>query len=109
MAYCAFAPSAPPQYSELKMTLYTNKEVYRSGPDQNGVTITERSNMGTTWVFSWPVADGPTPDANIVGQLQGTSVQVANTPVVVYHYSLGLVFEDKRFMRLLHPINLPKA
>ncbi|CAD6252399.1 unnamed protein product [Miscanthus lutarioriparius] len=97
MAYSATAPCAAAQYSELKMTLYTNKEVYYSGPDNNGVTIIDGSKMGTTWVFSWPVADGATPDANIVGHLQGTGVQVANTPNLVYHYSLGLVFEDKRF------------
>jgi len=97
MAYSATAPCAAAQYSELKMTLYTNKEVYYSGPDNNGVTIIDGSKMGTTWVFSWPVADGATPDANIVGHLQGTGVQVANTPNLVYHYSLGLVFEDKRW------------
>uniref|UniRef100_K3Z295 Dirigent protein n=3 Tax=Setaria italica TaxID=4555 RepID=K3Z295_SETIT len=80
--------------SELKMTLYI-KEVY-DGPDTNGVTIISRAKMGTTWVFSWLVTDGPGPDANIVGHMQGTSVQVANTPDV-YQYSLGLVFGDKRF------------
>ncbi|XP_066381453.1 uncharacterized protein, partial [Miscanthus floridulus] len=97
MAYCAIAPRAPPQYRELKMTLYTNKEVY-SGPNTNGVTTTSGSKMGTTWVFSWPVADGPGPDANIVGHLQGTGVQVAHTPNLVFHYSLGLlVVVDQRF------------
>ena len=97
MAYCAITPCALPLNSELKMTLYTNKEVYHSGPDKNGVTTTEGSNiMGKTEVYSWPVADGATPDANIVGHLQGTSVQVADSPARVFHYSLGLVFEDER-------------
>jgi len=66
------------------MTPYTNKEVY-SGPNTNGVTTTSGSKMGTTWVFSWLVADGPGPDANIVGHLQGTGVQVAHTPNLVFH------------------------
>jgi hypothetical protein len=69
-----------PVQSELKMTLY-NKEVY-AGPDINGVTIINRQPMGTTWVFSWPVTDGPAANANIVGHLQGTGVQVANNPKV---------------------------
>ncbi|KAG2559197.1 hypothetical protein PVAP13_8NG293484 [Panicum virgatum] len=84
-----------PVHSELKMTLY-NKEVY-AGPDINGVAIINRQPMGTTWVFSWPVTDGPGPSAKIVGHLQGTGVRVANTPNNVWHYSLGLVFRDKRF------------
>ncbi|KAG0530980.1 hypothetical protein BDA96_05G234500 [Sorghum bicolor] len=97
MAYCEMAPCALAQHSELTMTLYTNKEVY-SGPDQNAATNTEGSTiMGRTQVYSWPVADGATPDANIVGHLQGTSVQVAKSPAAVYHYSLGLVFSDERF------------
>jgi hypothetical protein len=70
-----------PVQSELKMTLY-NKEVY-AGPDINGVTIINRQPMGTTWVFSWPVTDGPAANANIVGHLQGTGVQVANNPKVI--------------------------
>ncbi|RLM69689.1 uncharacterized protein C2845_PM17G14630 [Panicum miliaceum] len=85
-----------PVQSELKMTLY-NKEVY-AGPDINGLrTTTGIQTMGTTWVFSWPVTDGPGPSAKIVGHLQGAGVQVANTPNYVWHYSLGLVFRDKRF------------
>ncbi|XP_004975005.2 uncharacterized protein LOC101786391, partial [Setaria italica] len=84
-----------PVQSELKMTLY-NKEVY-AGAGINGVTVINKEPMGTTWVFSWPVTDGPGTNANIVGHLQGTGVQVANTPNYVWHYSLGLVFGDKRF------------
>jgi hypothetical protein len=80
--------------TELKLTLY-NREVY-SGSDINGVKIIEKDPMGTTWVFSWPVTDGQGTDANVVGLLQGTGVQVANSPNYVYHYSLGLVFGDKR-------------
>jgi len=84
-----------PVQSELQMTLY-NKEVY-SGRDINGVKITGGHPLGTTWVFSWLVTDGPGSDANIVGHLQGTGVQVASSPNYVWHYSLGLVFGDKRF------------
>ncbi|KAF8673241.1 hypothetical protein HU200_048793 [Digitaria exilis] len=84
-----------PAQRELRMTLY-NKEVY-FGRDINGVTTVGRQPLGTTWVFSWSVTDGPGPDANVVGHLQGTGVQVANTPNYMWHYSLGLVFSDERF------------
>ncbi|KAF8700201.1 hypothetical protein HU200_034578 [Digitaria exilis] len=90
----AYSSTAPAQ-RELRMTLY-NKEVY-FGRDINGVTTVGRQPLGTTWVFSWPVTDGPGPDANIVGHLQGTGVQVANTPNYMWHYSLGLVFSNERF------------
>lgn len=75
------------------MTLY-NKEVY-GGRGTNGVTtLVNRGPIGTTWVFSWPVTDGPAggADANVVGHLQGTGVQVAGYPDYMWHYSLGLVF-----------------
>jgi hypothetical protein len=80
----------PPVQSELKMTLY-NKEVY-VGRETNGLTtLSTRGLIGTTWVFSWPVTDGPA-GGNIVGHLQGTGVQVAFFPNYVWHYNLGLVF-----------------
>jgi hypothetical protein len=88
--------SVAPVKSELKMTLYNN-EVY-SGPGINGVTtLVIGGPIGTTWVFSWPVTDGPAggADANIVGHLQGTCIQVATYPDYVWHYSLGLVFGQK--------------
>ncbi|CAO2141767.1 unnamed protein product [Urochloa humidicola] len=88
--------SIAPVQSELKMTLY-NKEVY-SGRETNGVTtLVNGGPIGTTWVFSWPVTDGPAgrADANIVGYLQGTGVQVATSPNYMWHYSLGLVFGQK--------------
>lgn len=84
--------------SELNMTLY-NKEVY-GGRGTNGVTtLVNRGPIGTTWVFSWPVTDGPAgADANVVGHLQGTGVQVATYPDYMWHYSLGLVFgQGSRF------------
>jgi len=70
--------SVAPVQSELKMTLY-NKEVY-GGRGINGVTtLINQGPIGTTWVSSWPVTDGPPggADANIVSHLQGTGVQVA--------------------------------
>jgi hypothetical protein len=85
--------SIAPVQSELNMTLY-NKEVY-GGRGTNGVTtLVNRGPIGTTWVFSWPVTDGPAggADANVVGHLQGTGVQVATYPDYMWHYSLGLVF-----------------
>ncbi|KAF8731404.1 hypothetical protein HU200_016465 [Digitaria exilis] len=81
------------------MTLYTNKELY-GGPCSNGAIILERggpTNFGRTEVVAWPVTDGPTPNANIVGHLRGTFVQVDNTTNRAWHFSLGLVFENTRF------------
>jgi hypothetical protein len=89
---------------ELKMTLY-QKEVY-VGPDVNGYAVVEGKKIGQIDVYSWQVTDGPRPDANIIGHMRGTSVYVAHNPSV-YHYSLGLVFEGKRwdFLSLAKYIN----
>ncbi|CAO2141776.1 unnamed protein product [Urochloa humidicola] len=101
--------SIAPVQSELKMTLY-NKEVY-SGRETNGVTtLVNGGPIGTTWVFSWPVTDGPAgrADANIVGYLQGTGVQVATSPNYMWHYSLGLVFGQKSRYLVMLDINSKK-
>lgn len=70
------------------------KEVYSLQQKLNRGSVAQP--MGTTRVFSSPVTDGQGANASTVGRLQGTAVQVANTPNYMWHYSLGLVFGDRR-------------
>lgn len=103
MAFCVVCPiPREPVKHEIKMTLYTNKEVFSKDLNSNTVEVVESNEpklFGKIEALAWPVTDGPCPNACVVGHMRGTCVKVdrSGDNKALWHYSMGLVFEDARF------------
>ncbi|CAL5093670.1 unnamed protein product [Urochloa decumbens] len=97
MAFYAIAPLlCTLAQSELYMHLYINQ--VSEGANRNQVVVVNTTEgFGRTVITNWPIADGPAPNATIVGRAQGMHFLSSSQAKYNWYTSMNLVFEDTRF------------
>lgn len=81
--------------SELYMHLYVNQ--INGGANQNQAVVINTGGFGITVITDWPIADGPEPNATVVGRAQGLHFLSSSVASNSWYTSMNLVFEDTRY------------
>ncbi|CAL4899465.1 unnamed protein product [Urochloa decumbens] len=81
--------------NELYMHLYVNQ--VSGGANQNQAVVINTGGFGRTAITNWPIADGPAPNATVVGRAQGLHFLSSSAAENSWYTSMNLVFEDTRF------------
>ncbi|GJN27824.1 hypothetical protein PR202_gb15877 [Eleusine coracana subsp. coracana] len=99
MAYYAIAPLLCMLVQrELYMHLYMHQIVTEPNLNQGGVVGPPNPNgFGSTFVTNWLLANGPDPNATLIGRAEGILMKTSQANLDHWYSSMNFVFKDTRF------------